>query len=219
MWFVSAHVLENNNNYKKGNAWKPPEMTSLYVWTTLQVKKKVSWKKSWWFSGRKQQLQNCSVLLFFKRMYRMLMEWVMISSEEGNEDKERKGMLGGTGAHLLFLNVWGYNFTCDKRQEKNSISCEISLCEYRVMTVKNEAGNRFIGQKTVLWWVLRLLQCFNQHDSLDDPLNYTLSFMIHLTAHNLHKSDGQFGFEVNQDRTVFNSFSLIINSIFSLLPL
>ncbi len=117
--------------------------------------------------------------------------------------KREKACWGG-GAHLLFLNVWGYNFTCDKRQEKNSISCEISLCEYRVLTVKNEVGNRFIRQKTVLWWVLRLLQCFNQHDSLDDPLNYTLSLMIHLTAHNLHKSDGQFGFELNQDRTVFN---------------
>lgn len=119
-------------------------------------------------------------------------------------DEGRQNHCRGTGVHLLFLNVWGYNFKCDKRQEKKSISCEISLWEYRVLTVKNEAGNRFIRQKTVLWWVLRLLQCINQHDSLDDPLNYTLSLIIHLRAHNLHKPDGQFGFEFNQDRTVFN---------------
>lgn len=167
----------------------------------ISGKEKGDLEKHWWIFGKRLQLQNCSVLLHFKGMYRMFMEWVMISSEEGNEDKERKGMLGG---HLLFLNVWGYNFTCDKRQEKNSINCEISLYEYRLLTFKNEVGNWFIRQKTVLWWVLCLLQCFNQHDSLDDPLNYTLSLMIHLTAHNLHKSDGQFGFELNQDRTVFN---------------
>lgn len=63
--------------------------------------------------------------------------------------KEGRSVVGGRGAHLLFLNVWGYNFKCDKRQERDSISCKISLYEYSVLTVKNEVGNRFIRQKTV----------------------------------------------------------------------
>lgn len=154
---------------------------------------------------------NCSVLLSFKWRYRMFMNWVKIIlkwrkwGHKGQRHVEgRQKHSRGQGAHLLFLNVWGYNFKCDKRQEKNSISCKISLCEYSILTVKNEAGNRIIRQKTVLWWVLRLLQCINQHDSEDDSLNYTRSLAIHLRPHNLHEPGGNSGFKLNQSRTVFN---------------